>query len=44
MIHGLFIAYKSFYGEKELKHDIVLVVLKRKDILDTYINVDRKYL
>jgi hypothetical protein len=32
-----------FYGEGGLKYNIALIVLKRENISDTYINVDEKY-
>ena len=40
MVYDLFISHKSFYKEKELKYNIVLIVLKRKNIHNICIKVD----
>jgi len=46
MIHDVFTAYESFSVEKWLKCNVVLIILKIKNIIDIYIyiNVDEKYL
>jgi len=40
MIHSLFITHASFYGDKELKCNITIIVLKNRNIFDICINVD----
>jgi hypothetical protein len=44
MIHNLFVIHESFYEDEKLKCNIILIVLKRENISDIYINVDKKYL
>jgi hypothetical protein len=44
MIHDLFVIRESFYEDEKLKYNIVLIVLKKENISDIYINVDKKYL
>jgi hypothetical protein len=42
-IYDLFIAHDFFYGEEELRCNIILIVLKRKNIFDICINIEGKY-
>jgi len=44
MIHNLFVIHESFYKDEKIKCNIILIVLKRENISNIYINVDKKYL
>jgi hypothetical protein len=44
MIYNLFVIHESFYKDEKLKCNIILIVLKRENISNIYINVDKKYL
>lgn len=39
-MHDLFIAHESLYKKKELKCNIIMIVLIRKNISDICINID----
>ena len=38
-MHGLFIVHESFYGDERLKCNIILIILKMRNIPDICINM-----